>query len=115
MVSSVIEEDLGVGKPLEVSGDGGIVATLDGGCWRIRLSPEMPMPCSCSETMGDLSMFSCSFGLPESAENRMRPVDCACFASTSRFPVLRFFGIEREEPEGGGGDLEVPADLGSPT
>jgi hypothetical protein len=24
------------------------------GCWRMRRSPEAPMPCSCSETMGDL-------------------------------------------------------------
>lgn len=24
------------------------------GCWRIRLNPDAPMPCSCSGTMGDL-------------------------------------------------------------
>lgn len=32
----------------------GMVGTRDGGCCRMRLSPDAPRPCSCSVMMGDL-------------------------------------------------------------
>lgn len=32
----------------------GIVGALGGCCWRMRLRPEAPRPCSCSVMIGDL-------------------------------------------------------------
>ena len=38
----------------EEDSEEGIVGTREGGCCRIRLSPDAPRPCSCSVIIGDL-------------------------------------------------------------
>ena len=51
----VIDPDRGPTEGFrEEDSDDGRVATLDGGCCRIRLRPEAPKPCSCSVITGDL-------------------------------------------------------------
>lgn len=88
---SVIEDDREADVKAD-SGEDGRVVTLEGGCCRIRRKPDAPGPCSCSWSIGDLPIFSKSFGLPPSIENRILVADFA--ASVSRLPVLRFLGID---------------------
>ena len=38
----------------EETSEEGVVGTREGGCCRIRLSPDAPRPCSCSVMIGDL-------------------------------------------------------------
>lgn len=56
----VIDPDRGPTEGfLEDDSEEGIVGTRDGGCCRIRLSPEAPRPCSCSVMIGDLGEEYC--------------------------------------------------------
>lgn len=89
------------------SGDEGIVGALDGGCRRIRRSPETPRLCSCScscvllahvinvtiygavQQSTHLAMFS-SCGVPASIEYRTRPLSALNGGLDKRFPVLLF-------------------------
>lgn len=87
---SVIEEDLGGNIYVSV-GDAGAVGALLGGCWRIRRSPDIPNPRSCSVEIGDLS--GSSWAIPASKETCSFPSSCVCFPSKS--PALRFFGSLR--------------------
>ena len=83
---NVIDDDLG-GSAYGVVGEDGWVGARDGGFCRIRRRPEIPRPCSCSCTTGDLT--------PASKETRVCSFSGIFPKFESKSPVLRFFGILR--------------------
>lgn len=74
-----------------MDGDEGCEGAREAGCWRIRRSPDIPNPCSCSATMGVLIVGS-PMADPASKETRGFPSSVRLFVPKSRSPVLRFFG-----------------------
>lgn len=71
-------------------GDEGCDGAREAGCWRIRRSPDIQSPCSCSDMMGDLTGGS-TMAEPASKETRSFPFSVGLLAE-SRSPVLLFFG-----------------------
>lgn len=80
----------------EALGEEECEGALEGGNCRIRRSPEGPRTKSWSTTTGDVAVGSSSFFVdPASKEKRICAFSDALPGLTSRFPVLRFFGICR--------------------
>lgn len=86
-----MEDDLG-GRAYGVVGEAGAVGAREGareaGCCRILRRPDIPRPCSCSGTMGDLAVLV-------SKATRSCPSWAALVALARRSPVLLFFGMLR--------------------
>ena len=74
-----------------MDGDEGCDGAREAGCWRIRRSPDIPSPRSCSDMMGDFGVGS-PIGDPASKETRSFPSSVGLLAPKSRSPVLLFFG-----------------------
>lgn len=90
---NVIEEARG-GMEKEALGEEECEGALEGGNCRIRRSPEGPKTKSWSTTTGDAAAGSFSFFVdPASREKRIRAFSGVLPELTSKFPVLRFFGI----------------------
>ena len=86
-----MEEDR-TGRLYGVEGEEGIVgareSTREAGSCRIRRRPDIPSPCSCSETIGDLAPTE-----PASKDTRIFPSSVVFLALASKSPVLLFLGI----------------------
>lgn len=52
--SRIMELDRGSEAFLDETSEAGKAGNREGGCWRMRRSPEVPSPCSCSVMTGDL-------------------------------------------------------------
>lgn len=74
-----------------MDGDEGCDGAREAGCWRIRRSPDIQSPCSCSDMIGDLGGGSPRAD-PASKETRSFPFSAGLLAPESRSPVLLFFG-----------------------
>jgi hypothetical protein len=98
----VIDPDRGpIEGFLEDDSEEGIVGTRDGGCCRIRLSPEAPRPCSCSVMIGDLrehsqpcvtpAISNTTQGIRDITRPRRTPRSCTIDeTSTTNFDIVSY-------------------------